>query len=62
LRVSVCRIAKQAIRWSTPLSWRRTGEGNAYGLDFGPTNVGLWRMSVALESRDYTQAASIGVS
>ncbi|MBV9013196.1 MAG: hypothetical protein JO272_14310 [Pseudonocardiales bacterium] len=37
----------------------RTGEGNAYGLDFGPTNVGLWRMSVALEAHDYTQAAGI---
>jgi transcriptional regulator with XRE-family HTH domain len=37
----------------------RSGEGNAYGLDFGPTNVGVWRMSVALEAHDYTQAASI---
>lgn len=37
----------------------RTGEGNAYGLDFGPTNVGVWRMSVALEAHDHTQAASV---
>ena len=37
----------------------RTGEGNAYGLGFGSTNVGVWRMSVALESRDVTQAASV---
>ncbi len=37
----------------------RTGQGNAYGLDFGPTNVGVWRMSVALEAHDYTQAAGI---
>jgi transcriptional regulator with XRE-family HTH domain len=37
----------------------RTGEGNAYGLDFGPTNVGVWRMGVALEARDFAKAASI---
>jgi transcriptional regulator with XRE-family HTH domain len=37
----------------------RTGEGNAYGLAFGPTNVGVWRMSVALEAHDYIRAASI---
>jgi hypothetical protein len=37
----------------------RTGEGNAYGLGFGPTNVGVWRMSVALETHDYIRAASI---
>jgi hypothetical protein len=36
----------------------RTGEGNAYGLGFGPTNVGLWRMTAALEARDYEQAVS----
>jgi len=29
---------------------QRTGEGNAYSLGFGPTNVGLWRMTVALEA------------
>jgi transcriptional regulator with XRE-family HTH domain len=38
----------------------RTGEGNAYWLGFGPTNVGVWRMGVALEARDFTKAASIG--
>ena len=27
----------------------RTGEGNAYWLGFGPTNVGVWRMGVALK-------------
>jgi transcriptional regulator with XRE-family HTH domain len=37
----------------------RTGEGNAYGLSFGSTNVGVWRMSVALEAHDYTQAARV---
>lgn len=37
----------------------RTGEGNAYGLSFGPTNVGVWRVSVALEARDFARAVSI---
>ncbi|MGH4008879.1 MAG: XRE family transcriptional regulator [Pseudonocardiaceae bacterium] len=37
----------------------RTGEGNAYWLSFGPTNVGVWRMGVALEARDFGKAASI---
>jgi transcriptional regulator with XRE-family HTH domain len=37
----------------------RTGEGNAYWLGFGPTNVGVWRMGVALEARDFAKAASI---
>jgi hypothetical protein len=37
----------------------RTGEGNAYGLSFGPTNVGVWRMAVALEARDYIRATRI---
>ncbi len=31
----------------------RTGEGTAYGLGFGPTNVGLWRMESALEIGDH---------
>ncbi len=39
---------------------QRTGQGNAYWLGFGPTNVGVWRMSVALEARDYVQAAAVG--
>ncbi|MGH3823766.1 MAG: helix-turn-helix domain-containing protein [Pseudonocardiaceae bacterium] len=37
----------------------RTGEGNAYWLGFGPTNVGLWRMAAALEVRDYERVATI---
>jgi transcriptional regulator with XRE-family HTH domain len=37
----------------------RTGEGNAYWLGFGPTNVGVWRMGVALETRDFAKAVSI---
>ena len=31
----------------------RTGEGTAYGLGFGPTNVGLWRMESALGIGDH---------
>ncbi|MGH3825128.1 MAG: helix-turn-helix domain-containing protein [Pseudonocardiaceae bacterium] len=31
----------------------RTGEGTAYGLGFGPTNVGLWRMEAMLEIGDH---------
>jgi transcriptional regulator with XRE-family HTH domain len=30
-----------------------TGEGTAYGLGFGPTNVGLWRMESVLEAGDH---------
>lgn len=37
----------------------RTGEGNAYWMGFGPTNVGLWRMACALEAGDHEQAVSI---
>ncbi|MGH3999248.1 MAG: XRE family transcriptional regulator, partial [Pseudonocardiaceae bacterium] len=37
----------------------RTGDGNAYWLGFGPTNVGVWRMGVALETRDFAKAATI---
>ncbi len=31
---------------------RRTGQGNAFRMGFGPVNVGLWRMSGALEAGD----------
>jgi transcriptional regulator with XRE-family HTH domain len=41
---------------------QHTGEGNAYWMGFGPTNVGLWRMAGALEVRDYQQAATIAES
>ena len=39
-----------------------TGEGNAYWMRFGPTNVGQWRVAGALEVRDYEQAAAIAES
>jgi len=37
----------------------RTGEANAYWMGFGPTNVGFWRMYVALEAGDHERAASV---
>ncbi len=37
----------------------RTGEGNAYGLGFGPVNVGLYRMAGLLESGDYERVVSL---
>ncbi|MGH3785256.1 MAG: helix-turn-helix domain-containing protein [Pseudonocardiaceae bacterium] len=37
----------------------RTGERNAYYLGFGPTSVGVWRMSVALEAGDHARAAAV---
>ncbi|MGH8572168.1 MAG: XRE family transcriptional regulator, partial [Gammaproteobacteria bacterium] len=37
----------------------RTGERNAYGLGFGPTNVALWRMAAALRFDDHERAATI---
>ncbi|MGH3622170.1 MAG: XRE family transcriptional regulator, partial [Sciscionella sp.] len=40
----------------------RTGEGNAYGLGFGPLNVRLYRMTGLLETGDYGQAAAIAES
>ncbi|GAA3464401.1 helix-turn-helix domain-containing protein [Saccharothrix longispora] len=36
-----------------------TGEGNALWFGFGPSNVGVWRMSIALEAGDYAEAARI---
>jgi transcriptional regulator with XRE-family HTH domain len=40
----------------------RTGEGNAYGMSFGPTNVGLWRMYGQLDVYDHEQAVHVGES
>ncbi|MGH3795486.1 MAG: helix-turn-helix domain-containing protein [Pseudonocardiaceae bacterium] len=37
----------------------RTGEGNAYGLGFGPTNVGMWRMWGLVEVGDHERAVAI---
>ncbi len=37
----------------------RTGEGNAYGLGFGPNLAGQFRMEAALEAGDHEQAVVI---
>jgi transcriptional regulator with XRE-family HTH domain len=37
----------------------RTGEGNALGFGFGPSNVGVWRLQCALEAGDPAEAARI---
>jgi transcriptional regulator with XRE-family HTH domain len=37
----------------------RAGEGNALWFGFGPSNVGVWRMSVALEAGDHAEAVRI---
>ncbi|MGB6165477.1 MAG: helix-turn-helix transcriptional regulator [Pseudonocardiaceae bacterium] len=47
-----------ALEYAAELA-QRTGQGNAYLMGFGPTNVGLWRMAAALEVRDYERAATI---
>ncbi|HVK23419.1 MAG TPA: helix-turn-helix transcriptional regulator [Actinokineospora sp.] len=41
---------------------RRTGEGNALWFGFGPANVGVWRMSVALEAGRPADAVRIAES
>lgn len=37
----------------------RTGEANAWWFGFGPTNVGVWQMAVALEAGDHARAAAV---
>ncbi len=37
-----------------------TGEGSAFGLMFGPANVELWAMSIALEQANPEEATRIG--
>jgi transcriptional regulator with XRE-family HTH domain len=37
---------------------QRTGEANAWWFGFGPTNVGVWQMAVALEAGDHAAAAA----
>jgi transcriptional regulator with XRE-family HTH domain len=36
-----------------------TGDNDALWFGFGPSNVGVWRMSVALEAGEYAEAAKI---
>ncbi|MGH3842424.1 MAG: helix-turn-helix domain-containing protein [Pseudonocardiaceae bacterium] len=37
---------------------RRTGEGNAFWMGFGPVNVGLWRLAEALEGGEHERAVT----
>lgn len=37
----------------------RTGEDNAHYMGFGPTNIGMWNLSVALESGDHARATRL---
>jgi hypothetical protein len=37
----------------------RTGEGNAYRIGFGPTNVGCWRLAAAVQIGDHERAVAI---
>lgn len=66
-RSLVASAAKRPGDVDAPLEYaaelaQRTGQGNAYWLGFGPANVGVWRMSVALEARDHTRAATVAES
>lgn len=50
-----------SLEYATELA-ERTGQGNAYWLGFGPTNVGLWWMAASLENGDHEHAAGIAES
>ena len=50
--------AEAALEYAAELA-TRTGEGTAYGLGFGPTNVGLWRMEAMLEIGDHELVAAL---
>ncbi len=50
-----------SVDYATDLAGR-TGEGNAYGLGFGPIKVGLYRMAGLLEIGDNEQAAALAES
>lgn len=50
-----------SLEYATKLA-ERTGQGNAYWLGFGPTNVGLWRMAASLENGDHEHATGIAES
>lgn len=46
------------LEYATELA-ERTGEGNGYGLGFGPINVGLYRMAGLLEAGEHDRAAGV---
>ena len=53
--------AEAALDYAAELA-ERTGEGNAYGLGFGPVNVGLFRMDGLVMVGDYERVVSIAES
>jgi len=46
------------LEYATELA-ARTGEGNAYWMGFGPTNVGFWHLHTALEAGDHQLAVAV---
>jgi len=68
LRQSVVAAADQrpgdvdaALEYAAELA-ASTGEGNAYGLAFGPTNIGQFRITGLVEAGDHERAVSIAES
>jgi hypothetical protein len=53
--------AEAALEHATELA-TRTGEGTAFGLGFGPPNVGLWRMEAMLEIGDHELVTALAKS
>ncbi|MGH3852524.1 MAG: helix-turn-helix domain-containing protein [Pseudonocardiaceae bacterium] len=53
--------AEAALEYAAELAVR-TGEGTAYGLGFGPVNVGLWSMGAVLEIGDHERAVALAES
>ncbi|MBV9141126.1 MAG: helix-turn-helix transcriptional regulator, partial [Pseudonocardiales bacterium] len=53
--------AEAALDYAAELA-ERTGEGNAYGLGFGPVNVGLFRMNGLVMVGDYERTVSTAES
>jgi transcriptional regulator with XRE-family HTH domain len=53
--------AEAAVEHAAELA-QHSGEGTAYGLGFGPTNVGLWRMEAVLEVGDHEMATVLAES
>lgn len=51
-----------ALEHAAELAERTGDEGNALGFGFGPSNVGVWRMSVALEAGEHADAARIATT
>jgi transcriptional regulator with XRE-family HTH domain len=51
-----------ALEYATDLAEHVGDDGNAMWLGFGPSNVGVWRMSVALEAGEHAEAAHIATT